>query len=175
MKISYNMKNSNIFKMLNDSMGISLYKDNILKSRKLKYIKYFTAMLLVTVIELVFLSMMIVLSKLYPSFISLTLVAVATTILIYSIIKWTKPIIFSLCFTKYETGEIEITEKGIAFPFDDDITFNLGWSHIKGIIIGQESLNFITDYDYYFYLDKKYKKEVIDAIKLYRPNLIIVK
>ena len=40
MKISYNMKNSNIFKMLNDSMGISLYKDNILKSRKLKYIKY---------------------------------------------------------------------------------------------------------------------------------------
>ncbi len=175
MKISYNMKDSNLFKVLNDSMGVSLYKENILKSRKLKYMKYFNVMFLITIIEILFLSLMLVLEKMYPCFLSLVLVALATAILIYSLIKWTKPIIFSLCFTKYEQGEIEISEKGIAFPFDEDITFNLGWSHIKGIIVGKESLNFVTDYEYYFYLDKKYKKEVEEAVKAYNKSLIIVK
>ena len=42
MRIKYNIKNGNSFKVFNDSMGVALNRENIIRGKKVKYLSYLT-------------------------------------------------------------------------------------------------------------------------------------
>lgn len=175
MRIKYNVKNKNNFKIFNESMGIALNRKNIIESRKLKYMKYTTISFLELLMTTIFLGLMLILFKYQPSFISTTLVFFAMLLVIYMLVTIVYPLLFVTFITKKDQNELEINENGISFYFEYDECITLGWSHVEALIIGKNTLNFITDDFYYFYLDKKYKKQVIDAINQYNESLLIIK
>lgn len=175
MRIKYNVHNKNRFKTFNDSMGVALNRKNIIESRKLKYMKYTTASIMQVCISFVFLGLMLILLNVQYCLMSVILVWVAVLTTIFMVLNVLYPLIFATLFIGREQNELEINEKGISFYFEDDECITLGWTHVKALIIGKYSLNFITDDFYYFYLDKKYRKQVIDAIKEYNESLLIIK
>ena len=50
MRIKYNIKNKNSFKVFNDSMGIALNRENIIRSKRVKYLSYTTISILQLII-----------------------------------------------------------------------------------------------------------------------------
>lgn len=175
MRIKYNIKNSNSFKVFNDSMGIALNRENIIRGKKVKYLSYLTVSLLELLIVIIFLGLMLLLNSSYPCTFSFVLIIVATLLFIYMMINILYPFLFATCFVLKEENELEINEKGVSFYFDDDSCYTLGWTHIRALAVGKYSINFLTDDSYYFYLDRKYQADVIKAIKEYNKSLLIIK
>ncbi len=174
MRIRYSVKNNNSFKVFNDSMGIALNRENIIRSRKVKYLSYLSVSLLELSISFLFLLLMIVLNYTLYCTLSIFLTTFATLLFIFMIISVLYPLLFATCFILSEENELEINENGISFYFDDDQYYTLGWTHIRALVVGKYSLNFITDEKYYFYLDKKYRKQVREAIAKYNESLLII-
>lgn len=175
MRIRYNIKNKDSFKVFNDSMGIALNRENIIRSKKVKYLSYLTVSILELIISISFLGLMLLLNYTYTYTLSMILVAVATILFIYLMFTILYPLLFATCFVIKEENELEINEKGVSFYFDDDQCYTLGWTHIRALAIGKHSINFLTDESYYFYLDKKHQAEVIKAIKEYNDSLLIIR
>lgn len=175
MKIKYRVKDKNSFKVFNDSMGLALNRENIIRSKNVKYLSYLLVSILEIMICLIFLGMMIILCESYPCALSIFLVYFATILSIFMIISVLYPLLFASLVMLREENELEINENGIAFYLDDDQYILLGWTHIRALVIGKKSLNFITDNLYYFYLDKKHKDEILKAVKEYNESLLIIK
>lgn len=175
MKIKYDLKKGNRFKVFNDSMGVALFSKSILENKKVKYLNYFTLVFLELLIGGTFLGLMLILLCRIYCILSLLLTAFALVSFIYILFNSLTPLICAAYFLTRDEGELKIDKKGVSFSIDDDESITIGWSRIKGIIIGKHSINFITDEKYYFYLDKSNKKEVIDAIKKYNETIRIVK
>ena len=175
MKIKYTMNRRNILKVFNDSLGVALNRENILRSKNVKYINYLTFVILELLICSIFLSLMIFLTFYFYCLLSICLTIFGLCALIYVMISTMIPLIFATCFFRRDDVEIEINEEGITYTLDDDETLTLGWSHFKGVIVGKHSVNLITDYKYYFYFDKEHQKEIIDAVKKYNDSIIVVK
>ena len=175
MKIKYNVKSKNNFKVFNDSMGIALNRESIIRNRKVRYLGYLKASVIELEIALLFLCLMIIVQYTYPCTLSTFLTIFATISFIVMIISVLYPLLFATFFTSRDENELEINEKGISFYFDDDQCITLGWTKIRALVIGKYSMNFITDEPYYFYIDKKYRLEVIKAIKEYNKSLLIIK
>lgn len=175
MRIKYNIKNKNSFKVFNDSMGIALNRENIIRSKRVKYLSYTTISILQLIIVTTFLTLTLIINNLYYCRLSIFLTCLATLAFIFMIINILYPLLFATCFVLRDENELEINEKGISFYLDDDQCITLGWTHIRALAIGKYSLNFLTDDFYYFYLDKKYRHEVIKAVKEYNESLLIIR
>ncbi len=175
MRIKYNEQNKSSFKVFNDSMGIALNRNNIIRSKKAKYMDYALLAMLELFVATIFLVLMIILNTVFPCKLSVFLAYFAITLLFFIILSILYPLIFTTCFILKDENELEINEKGITFYLDDDQYVTLGWTHIKALVIGKYSMNFITDNLYYFYLDKKYKKELLNVLKEYNDSLLIIK
>ena len=175
MRIKYNIKNGDNFRVFNDSMGVALNRENIIKGKRVKYLSYLTISILELFISLVFLGLMILLNYNYPCTLSIVLIVIATLLFIYMMLSILYPLLFATCFVLREENELEINEKGISFYFDDDQCYTLGWTHIRALAIGKYSINFLTDDSYYFYLDKKYLAVVEKALKEYNSSILIIK
>lgn len=175
MKIKYDLKREKNFKVFNDSLGVALNRNNILRSKKVKYMNYLTMVILELLVSTIFLSLMILLTYRYYCLLSICLTIFGAGALIYVIINASIPLLFANCFFRKDEGELEVNEKGITFALDDEEALTIGWTHFKGVIVGRHSINLVTDYKYYFYFDKKYDKEIIEAVKKYNQSIIIVK
>ncbi len=175
MKVQYQTDRSKMLKVFNESLGISLNKENILRNKKLKYINYITFMLLEFLICTIFLLLMFLVDWQYNNLLSKGFVLFGLVGLILIFVNSLSPILLTNCFFRRDKVELQIDKEGITFTLDDDQLLTTGWSHIKGVIIGKYSLNIITDYPYYFYFEKEHKKEILDAIKKYNDSIRIVK
>ncbi len=175
MRVEYNVKNKNSFKVFNDAMGVALNRENIIRGKKVKYLSYLSASILEIIIALMFLILMLTLTKAYYCTLSIVLVFIATLLFIFMILNILYPLLFASWIIFREENELEIDEKGISFYFDDDQYYTLGWTHIRALIIGKHSLNFITDDKFFFYFDKKYRNDILSAIKEYNESLLIIK
>lgn len=175
MRIKYNIKNGNSFRVFNDSMGIALNRENIIRGKKVKYLNYLTISVLELLVTILFLGLMLLLNYNYSCTLSIVLIIAATLLFIYMMISILYPLLFATCFVLKEENELEINKKGVSFYLDDDQCYTLGWTHIRALAIGKYSVNFLTDEPYYFYLDRKYQAEVIKAIKEYNSSLLIIK
>ena len=65
MRIKYNIKNKNSFKVFNDSMGIALNRENIIRSKRVKYLSYTTVSILQLIIVITFLILILIINNLY--------------------------------------------------------------------------------------------------------------
>lgn len=175
MTVKYQNNKANYLKIFNDSLGVSIYRDRILRNRKVKYMGYFSTTIIQLVLALVFLFLMLLLTTSYYTFLSFFLFTLSLVSLIFVIINAMLPLFSVFFFLRKDEGEINVSKEGITFGLDDELGLKVGWAHIRGIIVGKHSVNIILDYPYYFYFDKKYKNEIVKAIREYNDSLVILK
>ncbi|MBQ8131877.1 MAG: hypothetical protein IJ193_05245 [Bacilli bacterium] len=173
--VKYQTTKGNYLKIFNDSLGISIFRDKILRNRKVKYMGFLSITSLQVILSLLFLFMMLILATNYYTFLSFFLFCLSLTCFIYVIINAMIPLLCAFFFTRSDEGELTIDENGITFGLDTDLGLKVGWAHIRGVVVGKHSVNIILDYNYFFYFDKKYKSEIVKAIREYNESLIILK
>ena len=79
-------------------MGIALNRENIIRSRKVKYLSYLSVSLLELSISFLFLLLMIVLNYTLYCTLSIFLTTFATLLFIFMIISVLYPLLFATCF-----------------------------------------------------------------------------
>ena len=175
MTVKYQNNKANYLKIFNDSLGVSIFRDKILRNRKVNYMGYFSTTIIQIILALVFLFMTLLLATTYWTFLSFFLFCLAVVALIFVIINAMLPLFSVFFFIRKDEGELKVDKEGITFGLDDELGLKVGWAHIRGIIVGKHSVNIILDYPYYFYFDKKYKTEIVKAIREYNESVLILK
>ena len=175
MTVKYQLTKGNYLKIFNDALGVSIFRDKILRNRKVKYMGFFSTTSLQVILSLVFLFLMLLLTTSYYTFLSFFLFCFALTCFIYVILNAMLPLLCVFFFTRSDEGELKVDKDGITFGLDNDLGLKVGWTHIRGVVVGKSSVNIILDYHYFFYFDKKYKNEIIKAIREYNESLLIIK
>ena len=175
MTVKYQNNKANYLKIFNDSLGVSIFRDKILRNRKVNYMGYFSTTIIQIILALVFLFMTLLLATTYWTFLSFFLFCLAVVALIFVIINAMLPLFSVFFFIRKDEGELKVDKEGITFGLDDELGLKVGWAHIRGVVVGKHSINIILDYPYYFYFDKKYKTEIVKAIREYNESVLILK
>ena len=118
---------------------------------------------------------MLLLTTSYFTFLSFILFCLSIVSFVFVIINAMVPLLCVFFFSRKDESELKVDKDGITFGLDDELGLKVGWVHIRGVIVGKHSINIILDYPYFFYFDKKYKSEIVKAIREYNESVLILK
>lgn len=175
MKIKYDMS-KNYFKYYNESQGIMLSKNDILKNPKSNIYSYTTK----GIVNLLLVVLICIISRILYYFDNtniitklLNLVVVLSLILIslYFIVFY---IGYFVENKKKHIGNLEIDAIGIKDLSDNGMIVGFTWDNIKAIVIRKNTINIITDSSIYFFIDITYKERLLKAIERYNKELLII-
>lgn len=171
MKIKSNIKKK-YFTCLNESMGVNLNKKYILKTKKNTDYTYtehtLYVMIIILLISAIFAIMRtnasILLSMMAIFCAGLYLLAVLITTLMGYTAR--KRVNFK--------NEIEITEDGITDASYYGIKMTLSWDQVEAIVIRKNTIIILTNTPVYFYFDKNKKKDIVNATKKYKEDILVI-
>lgn len=169
MEIKTNMKKSYL-RNYNEAKGIAVNKKRVLKHKTNKVPTYLSSVL-ITIILL--LTCTILFSQIDSSNIFKNIfLTILITYTSYSIIRT----IWSVNFKKKQNylNTIVIDENGITDSSFYNIKININWNKITAIVIKKYTITFITDTNLYFFFDISKKEEILEQVKKYsKENLVI--
>ncbi len=171
MKIKSNIK-KNYFVCMNESMGVNLNKNYILKSKKNNDYTYTEHVLLITIIILMASAILALLQTNTSVLLSMMVIFVALLYLLASII-----IVLIGYFARKKVNfknEIVIEKEGISDSSYFGITMTLAWDQIEAVVVRTHTIVILTNTPVYFYFDKNKKKAIIDNIKKYKEDILII-
>ncbi len=171
MKIKSNIKKK-YFTCVNESMGVNLNKKYILKTKKNTDYTYtehtLYVMIIILLISAIFAIMRtnasILLSMMAIFCAGLYLLAVLITTLMGYTAR--KRVNFK--------NEIEITEDGITDASYYGIKMTLSWDQVEAIVIRKNTIIILTNTPVYFYFDKNKKKDIVNATKKYKEDILVI-
>ena len=169
MEIKTNMKKSYL-RNYNEAKGIAVNKKRVLKHKTNKVPTYLSSVL-ITIILLFTCTILFSLidsSNIFKN-IFLTILITYTS---YSILRT----IWSVNFKKKQNylNTIVIDENGITDSSFYNIKININWNKITAIVIKKYTITFITDTHLYFFFDISKKEEILEQVKKYsKENLVI--
>ncbi len=166
MKISGNIK-ENKFKCYNEARSIAKNKRQVLLKQKvcswpfwatkfLVFAIFFVLGFILVLNDYLFLANIVILGDILYLALNLLRVILSLTIRDDDIV---------LTFNK--EGIIDESYMGIKMIFK--------WEKIKAIVFGEYSITILTDTPYYFFLDIKNKKKVLEVLNKYSKDILIVK
>ena len=175
MKIKYDMTD-NYFKCYNESQGIMMAKDEILKNPKSKLYTYIEK----GVINLLLIVLVLILSRILYYFDNsngitkiLDIICLISTCLLV--------LYFFIFFTGYlvekrrkHVGNLEVDATGIKDLSDNGMIIGFSWDNIKAVVIKKHTVNIITDSSIYLFMNVRYKDRLLNAIERYNPTLPII-
>jgi len=175
MKIKYDMSD-NYFKCYNESQGVILSKDEIIKNPAMKIYNYIEKGVITVILTLVLLFIL---------FLSINIIGnnvfIKTTIVICFIILLLMIIYFLIFYISYSVekrrehiGFLEIDSEGIKDFSSDGIIIGFNWDNIKAIVIKKNTINVLTTNSIYFFIDIKYKERFLLALERYNKNILII-
>lgn len=169
MEIKTNMKKSYL-RNYNEAKGIAVNKKRVLKHKTNKVPTYLSSVLITIILLLTctILFSLIDSSNIFKN-IFLTILITYTS---YSILRT----IWSVNFKKKQNylNTIVIDENGITDSSFYNIKININWNKITAIVIKKYTITFITDTHLYFFFDISKKEEILEQVKKYsKENLVI--
>ena len=171
MKIRSNIK-KNFFKCGNESLGVIVNKNYILKTHKNPNYNYSEHVLLITIILLLSAGILSLLGSKPLLVIGLALTIVAFLYLLFNIIF----VIKMYCIRRSTNfkNEIEIDGGGIHDKSYFGIEMTFEWSMIKAIVVRKHTVVVITTAPIYFFFDITKKDDIIDAISKYKKTIPVI-
>ena len=175
MKIKYDMT-KNYFKYYNESQGILLSKDEILKKPKSRLYSYTER----GIINLLLIFLFAIISRILYYFninnvitkvLNIMLILASIFLVLYFVIFY---IGYFVENRKKHIGNLEIDADGIRDLSDSGMVVGFSWNNIKGIVIKKHTINIITDNSIYFFIDITYKERLLIAIERYNKDLPII-
>ena len=171
MKIRSNIK-KNFFKCGNESLGVMVNKNYILKTHKNPNYNYSEHVLLITIIILLFAGILSLLGSKPLLVIALALTLIAFFYLIFNVIF----VIKMYCIRRNSKfkNEIEIDGGGIHDKSYFGIEMTFEWSMVKAIVVRKHTVVVITTTPIYFFFDITKKDDIIDAISKYKKTIPVI-
>lgn len=175
MKIKYDMT-KNYFKYYNESQGIMISKNEILKNPKSKLYSYTEK----GIINLLLVILTGILSKILyylgnngivTKVLNIIVIIALLLLLLYFTVFY---IGYFIENRKKHVGNLEIDADGIRDLSDNGMVVGFSWNNIKAIIIRKHTINIITDNSIYFFIDVTYKERLLIAIERYNKDLLII-
>lgn len=175
MKIKYDMT-KNYFKYYNESQGIMMVKDEILKKPKSRLYSYTER----GIINLLLILLFAIISRILYYFdnnnvltkvLNVMLIIAFIFLVLYFVIFY---ISYFVENRKKHIGNLEIDANGIRDLSDSGMVIGFSWNNIKGIVIKKHTINIITDNSIYFFIDITYKERLLIAIERYNKDLPII-
>ena len=168
---------TNYFKCYNESQGIMINKNRVLKKKNGKVFGYLEhgLILLLYVFAISICSKIIwlidsesIFSEIISFFIPLALILV--------IIYYVSFVIF-YHHEKKKThrGKLIFDEEGITDITEENIKVGLPWENILGVVTTKNTVTIITNKPVYFFVGIEEKENIIKAIEKYQENLLIIK
>lgn len=171
MKIRSNIK-KNFFKCGNESLGVMVNKNYILKTHKNPNYNYSEHVLLITIILLLCAGILSMLGSVPLLVISLAFTIVAFFYLAFNII-----FVIKMYFIRRSTNfknDIEIDGGGIHDKSYFGIEMTYSWDKIKAIVIRKNTVVVITSTPIYFFFDITKKDDLVDAITKYKKTIPVI-
>lgn len=171
MKIKSNIK-KNYFTCMNESMGVNLNKNYILKYKKNTDYTYTEHTLYVTIIILLVSAIFAILRTNLSIFLSMMAIFCAALYLLAVFIvvlmgyRGRKKVNFK--------NEVEINEHGITDASYYGIKMTLNWDQIEAIVVRKNTVVILTNTPIYFYFDKNKKKDIINTSKKYKEDILVI-
>ena len=172
-KIKSDLSN-NFFNIYNEARGIALNRNPILKKGINKSLNYLTSVLLFS-IPIFLLSLIIIINNEYRFLVNYAyFVAIMDiTVVLFIIFR----IYVSYYYRKKDNfiSYIIINKKGITDVSSfNNIELLFKWDRVDGIVIGKCSIVIFINKTIYLYFDIKDKKKIIDGIKKYKKDILII-
>lgn len=175
MKIKYDM-NKNYFRCYNESQGVMMAKNEILKNPKAKIYNYVEK----GIINILLVVIIYILSKILLFFDNTNMIVKMLNIIV--IIALCLIILYFLVFfigyfvekSKNHIGNLEVDATGIKDLSDSGMIVGFTWDNIKALVIKKHTINIITDSSIYLFIDITYKERLLKAIERYNPDLTII-
>lgn len=171
MKIRSNIK-KNFFKCGNESLGVMVNKNYILKTHKNPNYNYSEHVLLITIIILLFAGILSLLGSKPLLVIALALTLIAFFYLMFNIIF----VIKMYCIRRNSKfkNEIEIDGGGIHDKSYFGIEMTFDWNKIKAIVVRKHTVIVITSTPIYFFFDITKKDDLVEAITKYKKTIPVI-
>lgn len=175
MRIKYDMTNS-YFKCYNESQGVMIAKEEILRNPKAKLYTYigkgFVHTLLIFFIWILSKILYVYdntnnITKVLDGFCVIALILIC----LYYFIFITGYLVEK---RKKHIGNFEVDITGIKDISDNGTIIGFSWNNIKAVVIKKHTVNIITDSSIYLFMNIKYKDRLLNAINRYNPNLPII-
>lgn len=171
MKIKSNIKKK-YFTCVNESMGVNLNKKYILKSKKNTDYTYTEHTLYVMIIILLVSAIFAIIRTNISVLLSMMAIFCAflylVAVLVITLMGYTarKRVGFK--------NEVEITEEGVTDSSYYGIKMTLSWDQIEAIVVRKNTIVILTNTPVYFYFDKNKKKDIINATKKYKEDILVI-
>ena len=171
MKIKSNIKKK-YFACMNESMGVNLNKKYILKTKKVNDYTYTEHILYVLIIILLISAIFAILRTDFSILLSMitifcaALYLLATGIVILMGYLGRKRVNFK--------NEIIIEEDGLTDMSYYGIKTTVAWDQVEAVVIRKNAIVILTNTPLYFYFDKNKKKDIINGIKKYKEDILVI-
>jgi len=175
MRIKYDMTD-NYFNCYNESQGIIVNKDDIIRNPKFKLHNYIEK----GIINVLLIFVILIVSNLIFYIIGENIITKILNIL--SFIMLILMVLYFLMFyigysvekRRKHIGALEVDADGIKDYSDDGMVIGFSWDNIKAVVIKKHTINILTDGTIYFFIDVKYKDRLLLAIERYNKDLLII-
>ena len=175
MRIKYDMSD-NYFKCYNESQGVIMNKNEILKNPNIKLYSYIgKGIINILLIVLIFISSRIIKyidnSSLIVKILDVIVIISLILVILYFIVFYVSYLVEK---RRKHVGNLEVDAEGIKDFSDNGMIIGFGWDNIKAVVIQKHTINIITDEPIYLFIDIKYKDRLLIAIERYNDKLLII-
>ncbi len=173
-KIDTDVSN-NFFDIYNEARGIAMNKSKILKNKRITGMNYISYLFLIFTI--VFILNMIFIIQFKDMYLSFFAVLLLVLDIIYFILGLCR--IYVNYFFKKKSNFIStvfINRRGITDVSSfDNMELLFLWKRVEGVVVGHYSVVVFLSNHIYLYFNIKDKKKIIDGIKKFKKNILIIK
>lgn len=175
MRIKYDM-DENYFKCYNESQGIIVNKNEIIKNPKFKLYNYVEKGLINILLIIIILICSKVLEYMLGPNIFTRILELISNVSLGLMILYFVLFYFGYSIEKgrKHEGYLEVDSEGIKDFSSDGMVVGFSWENIKAVVIKKHTINILTDNSIYFFIDITYKERLLIAIERYQPNLLII-
>jgi hypothetical protein len=171
MKIKSNIKKK-YFTCVNESMGVNINKDYVLRTKKNTDYTYTEHTLYVVIIILLVSAIFAMMRTSLSIFLSMVAIFCAFLYIL-------AVIIITLMGYRARSkvnfkNEVEIDSEGISDTSYYGIKMTVDWDKVEAVVVRKNTIVILTSTPIYFYFDKNKKKDIITAIKKYKKDITII-
>ena len=171
MKIKSNIKKK-YFACVNESMGVNINKNYVLKTKKNTDYTY-TEHTLYVVIIMLLVSAIFAMMRTNLSILFSMIAIFCAFLYILAVIIITLMGYRARSKVNFK-NEIEIDSEGISDSSYYGIKMTVGWNQVEAVVIRKNTVVILTNTPIYFYFDKNKKKDIISGIQKYKKDITVI-
>lgn len=171
MIIKCNLKN-HYFRYFNEARGVALRRNKLLKNNKTLVLKYSDYILIIDLVLIILIGISCYIESIEAFIFGMMLLVLTIVFNVYVFIN-TLAIVRFRKKNNYD-GEIVLSKEGLSNSSFYGIKLTFEWKKIKAIVVMKKTVIILTDTPIYFYQSLENKDVIIEGIRKFKKDILIV-